>query len=83
MLKMIDKARRLLPHSTHSPMQQMAAEVYIRYAKQMAENQALDFDDLLLDAVRLLEESPETRQKLRQQFKYILTRRILIDQYAW
>lgn len=62
--------------ATHSPMQQMAAEVYIRYAKQMAENQALDFDDLLLDAVRLLEESPETRQKLRQQFKYIL-----IDEY--
>ena len=50
--------------ATRSPIQQMAAEVYIRYAKQMAENQALDFDDLLLDAVRLLEESPETRQKV-------------------
>ena len=62
--------------ATHSPMQQMAAEVYMRYAKRMHENEALDFDDLLLEAVRLLEEAPEVRDKLRDRFKYIL-----IDEY--
>ena len=62
--------------ATHSPMQQMAAEVYMRYAKRMHENEALDFDDLLLEAVRLLEEAPEVRDKLRDKFKYIL-----IDEY--
>lgn len=62
--------------ATHSPMQQMAAEVYMCYAKRMHENEALDFDDLLLEAVRLLEEAPEVRDKLRDKFKYIL-----IDEY--
>ena len=62
--------------ATHSPMQQMAAEVYMRYTKRMRENGALDFDDLLLEAVRLLEEAPDVRNKLRDKFKYIL-----IDEY--
>lgn len=63
-------------HATNSPMQQMAAEVYARYAKRMRENEALDFDDLLLEAVRLLEESADVRDRLRHKFKYIL-----IDEY--
>ena len=63
-------------HATHSPLQQMAAEVYLRYAKRLRDNAALDFDDLLLEAVRLLEESAEVRDKLRRQFKFIL-----IDEY--
>ena len=68
-----DDYRRL---ATHSPLQQMAAEVYSRYASRMKNNCALDFDDLLLEAVRLLEESGEVRQKLQQRFKFIL-----IDEY--
>ena len=68
-----DDYRRL---ATHSPLQQMAAEVYSRYASRMKNNCALDFDDLLLEAVRLLEESGEVRKKLQQRFKFIL-----IDEY--
>ena len=63
-------------HATNSPLQQMAAEVYVRYTKRMHDNMALDFDDLLLEAVRLLQEAPVVRTKLCQQFKYIL-----IDEY--
>lgn len=60
----------------HTPTQQMAAEVYTRYEARLRENAALDFDDLLLDTVKLLRESEPTRQKLRERFKFVL-----IDEY--
>lgn len=60
----------------HTPIQQMTAEVYTRYEQRLKENVALDFDDLLLDTVKLLKQSPETRAKLQQRFKFIL-----IDEY--
>lgn len=59
-----------------TPIQQMTAEVYTRYEQRLKENVALDFDDLLLDTVKLLKRSPETRTKLQQRFKFIL-----IDEY--
>ncbi|MBQ9479169.1 MAG: UvrD-helicase domain-containing protein [Selenomonadaceae bacterium] len=51
-------------------------EVYREYEKRMLDNNALDFDDLLLFAVRMLEDSPETLRKYQNRFKYIL-----IDEY--
>ncbi|MDO4271843.1 MAG: UvrD-helicase domain-containing protein [Candidatus Saccharibacteria bacterium] len=63
-------------HAGHSPLQQMAAEVYRRYEQRMCDNAALDFDDLLLDTVKLLRESSVVREKLQHRFKYVL-----IDEY--
>ena len=51
-------------------------EVYREYEKRMLDNNALDFDDLLLFAVRMLEDSPEVLRKYQNRFKYIL-----IDEY--
>lgn len=62
--------------ATQSSLQQTAAEVYDRYERRLRENVALDFDDLLLDAVQLLEKSSEVRRKYQEQFRYIL-----IDEY--
>ena len=62
--------------ATQSSLQQAAAEVYDRYERRLRENVVLDFDDLLLDAVRLLEKSSEVRHKYQEQFRYIL-----IDEY--
>ena len=62
--------------ATRSSLQQTAAEVYDRYERRLRENVALDFDDLLLDAVQLLEKSSEVRRKYQEQFRYIL-----IDEY--
>ena len=62
--------------ATQSSLQQTAAEVYDRYERRLRENAALDFDDLLLDAVQLLEKSSEVRRKYQEQFHYIL-----IDEY--
>ncbi len=62
--------------ATQSSLQQTAAEVYDRYERRLRENVALDFDDLLLDAVQLLEKSSGVRRKYQEQFRYIL-----IDEY--
>ena len=51
-------------------------EVYRRYEEQRRKQRALDFDDLLMEASRLLHDSPEVRKRLQEQFKYIL-----VDEY--
>lgn len=58
------------------PYQQMIAEVYAEYEKLRRAAQALDFDDLLIEVVRLLRESGEVRQKWQSRFRHIL-----IDEY--
>lgn len=58
------------------PYQQMIAEVYAEYEKLRRQAQALDFDDLLIEVVRLLRDSTEVRQKWQDRFRHIL-----IDEY--
>ena len=62
--------------SAHYPFQQNVAKVYRGYEERRKTAQALDFDDLLIEAVRMLRDSKETRDKWRAQFEYIL-----IDEY--
>jgi len=62
--------------SSHYPFQQQVAKVYELYEKIRQEAGALDFDDLLIETVRLLRDNNETRAKWRQHFKHIL-----IDEY--
>lgn len=58
------------------PFQQQVARVYALYETLRREAGALDFDDLLLEVVRLLRDQPDIRAKWRRQFKHIL-----IDEY--
>lgn len=58
------------------PYQQAVAKIYAEYERMRRVAQALDFDDLLLETVRLLREHSDVRQKWQQQFRYIL-----IDEY--
>lgn len=53
--------------STNDPILQ----VYELYEKRLGECSALDFDDLLLKGVKLLEESKETLEKYQERFEYI------------
>ena len=46
--------------------------IYEKYDKHLRENNALDFDDLLLETLRLLSRDEETRDYLSDKFKYIL-----------
>jgi len=62
--------------SASYPNQQQVAKVYARYEKLRRAAGALDFDDLLIETVRLLRDRPEIRAKWQQHFKHIL-----IDEY--
>jgi len=62
--------------SANYPFQKEVAKIYALYEKMRKDAGALDFDDLLIETVRLFKEHPETRKKWRAQFKHIL-----IDEY--
>ncbi|HEV2176653.1 MAG TPA: UvrD-helicase domain-containing protein [Terriglobia bacterium] len=47
------------------------ASVYDLYQKKLRQSNALDFDDLLLKMVELLEEETEVREWYNQRFRYI------------
>jgi len=51
---------------------QKISEIYYEYEKQLALNNALDFDDMLMLAVNLLKDNPEVREKYAARFKHIL-----------
>jgi DNA helicase-2/ATP-dependent DNA helicase PcrA len=52
------------------------ARLYIRYQQILNENNALDFDDLLMHTAFLLERNDEVMNQLGRQFKYLL-----VDEY--
>ena len=52
------------------------AKIYERYDRTLREANALDFDDILLHAVTLLQSYPEVRDYYRRKFRYVL-----IDEY--
>lgn len=64
------------PQYTRGPFQETVARVYIEYQKILRENQALDFDDLLMYVIRLFQNHPEILSKYQNQFQYIL-----VDEY--
>jgi DNA helicase-2/ATP-dependent DNA helicase PcrA len=56
---------------TEGYMAENVAEVYDLYQKRLYENNAMDFDDLIMQAVALLEVFPEVRERYQRRFKYI------------
>ena len=52
------------------------AKIYTRYVHRLAEANALDFDDIILHAVTLLQQEGEVRDYYRRKFRYVL-----IDEY--
>lgn len=52
--------------------QEVASRVYRRYQKLLADNSALDFDDLLMTAARLFREHEEVLSKYQRRYHYIL-----------
>ncbi len=55
---------------------QRIGEAYVQYAKRLKENDAMDFDDLIYNTVRLLEENEDVRDYYQKRFRYVL-----IDEY--
>jgi DNA helicase II / ATP-dependent DNA helicase PcrA len=58
------------------PKTEKIAHLYEEYRKELRKANALDFDDLLLDAVRLLKSAPLVREYYNKRFQYLL-----IDEY--
>lgn len=59
-----------------SPFEKRVADIYSEYEVRRREARALDFDDLLLETVRLFREHDDIRRQWRDHFQHIL-----IDEY--
>jgi DNA helicase-2/ATP-dependent DNA helicase PcrA len=55
---------------------ELVAAVWGGYQEHLRRSRALDFDDLLLETVRLLDEDPEIRERCRSKYAYVL-----VDEY--
>jgi ATP-dependent DNA helicase UvrD/PcrA len=58
------------------PKTERVAQIYAEYKKELAKANALDFDDLLLETVRLLKAVSTVREYYNRRFQYIM-----IDEY--
>ncbi len=58
------------------PKTERIAHIYEQYRKELRTANAFDFDDLLLETVRLLKSSAEVREYYNRRFQYIL-----VDEY--
>src|SRR5438477_8631794 len=58
------------------PKTERIAHIYEIYRQELLKANALDFDDLLLEAARVLKASGEVRQRYNRRFQYLL-----IDEY--
>jgi DNA helicase-2/ATP-dependent DNA helicase PcrA len=58
------------------PKTERVAQIYAEYKKELNKANALDFDDLLLESVRLLKAVPAVRDYYNRRFQYVL-----IDEY--
>jgi DNA helicase II / ATP-dependent DNA helicase PcrA len=85
----IDAVRRFIGHCKNQgagpedaariaqdPYATRMAGLYARYQKELCDQNAMDFDDLIFLAIRLLKGFPEVRQALHASFRYVL-----VDEY--
>ena len=58
------------------PSSERVAHIFKAYQDELRKNNAVDFDDLLLEAVRLLKFSAEVRERYQRRYQYVL-----VDEY--
>ena len=63
-------------NSTNNQYEQVTAEVYALYQKRLGQANAMDFDDLIMKTVEVIQRFPETKSKYRSRFRHIL-----VDEY--
>lgn len=73
--KMID-SEEYSKQAENDSRKQSIAQAYKLYEKRLKASDAMDFDDLLFNAVRLFESAPEVLQYYQNRFKYIM-----VDEY--
>ncbi|MDD5486779.1 MAG: UvrD-helicase domain-containing protein, partial [Dehalococcoidales bacterium] len=60
----------------NSPFEEVASRVYVKYQNYLKDYNAMDFDDLIMNCVRLFQQEKTVLEYYQNQFKYIL-----IDEY--
>ena len=54
----------------------VVARIYKRYQEKLLANNAMDFDDILVNMVKLLEQNPDIAELYREKFRYVM-----VDEY--
>ncbi|MBI2247407.1 MAG: UvrD-helicase domain-containing protein [Armatimonadetes bacterium] len=82
LLAMIGKAKNeAVDHLTYAEQatgfyEEVAARAYRAYQTALQERNALDFDDMLLEVLRLFHEAPDVKEDYQERFQHIL-----VDEY--
>ena len=63
-------------NSTNNQYEQITADVYTLYQKRLGQANAMDFDDLIMKTVEVIQRFPEVKARLRSRFRHIL-----VDEY--
>jgi DNA helicase-2/ATP-dependent DNA helicase PcrA len=71
-LMTVDDFRR----TANGPWERLVSRVYSQYQRELERNNAVDFDDLIMKTVTLLDEHEDVREKYQQRFHYVL-----VDEY--
>lgn len=61
---------------THNPFETVVARVYVEYQQRLRRANAVDFDDLIGEVVRIFTEHPQVADHYRRRFRHVL-----IDEY--
>ncbi|MBC8137086.1 MAG: UvrD-helicase domain-containing protein, partial [Fibrella sp.] len=81
-LSLISKAKEKLiepenfGHHFHGVFEGVVSKLYTLYQEKLKQNRAVDFDDLIMLSVRLLEQREDTREYYQNKFRYVL-----VDEY--
>ena len=63
-------------NSTSTYFEEIVAEIYAVYQQRLTTSNAMDFDDLIMKTVEILQKFPDARARYRHRFKHIL-----VDEY--
>jgi len=67
-----DDGKRVLKDALYAGKMQTLAHVYKQYRDRMKSQKYYDFDDMLLDVVQALSETPSLLSSLEERYQYIL-----------
>ena len=70
------KKRLLTPSaamlSTTDELKKQCASIYQKYEDELKRQNAMDFDNLIINTIRLLEQNPDIKETINNQWKYIV-----------
>ncbi|GLB46641.1 DNA helicase [Philodulcilactobacillus myokoensis] len=56
---------------SNNPNKKVTAQVYLKYQKELKQNQSIDFDDLIMLPIKILKQFPDILSYYQDKFRYI------------